>query len=513
MTVQAVTRTAGWEAPVRERDWRSGAGSDFALYLAGLLHRPGLTQFAGRQELSGQDEGWQETAGKEVDAVRPGGAGRGKAATMPEDRAGHKVRETGPEGAGEDRTPSGVKSRQGENQSVALKQEEAPAGQQGAKKAAGDPVASGDPDAAAGKASAATARAGNSHRSNMPAGNGAPAGEVNLLSKEGPGILFPGRKAAGSEAVTGKFAASAATAAQGKKVAALAAGEGAAVLAAAGTSGVAGEEASLAPEGVLMARGDGAPDYGSKIEAARGSKVPGSREGFPQPQGITEGQGQVKGGGESFARAAGDWAGAPGVQDAFNPANRDPGRSPAGGQRGTGTAGGPGIAGNDSIGAGQGSFPALFPGNGQQAGGVVLPVSNLPGVLATIMASARMSRSGSQQELEIQLQPESLGNMKLKATLEGGRLVLHLLVENSEAARALQAAVPEMRQAVAQQGLRLDQVQVQVGGEGPGSGSQAGDSGEQSRGSPGWYRGMPGWAGHEEKETVSASWYRLDYLA
>ncbi|MBC7325535.1 MAG: flagellar hook-length control protein FliK, partial [Moorella sp. (in: Bacteria)] len=98
-------------------------------------------------------------------------------------------------------------------------------------------------------------------------------------------------------------------------------------------------------------------------------------------------------------------------------------------------------------------------------------------------------------------------------SLEGGRLVLHLLVENLEAARALQLAVPEMRQAVAGQGLRLEQVQVQVGSGGQSHDYPAGDRGEYRQGSPEWQRGaLPG-DGHQGRETAYSTWYRLDYLA
>jgi flagellar hook-length control protein FliK len=166
------------------------------------------------------------------------------------------------------------------------------------------------------------------------------------------------------------------------------------------------------------------------------------------------------------------------------------------------------------VASGQADASVIFPAPGSQPGGAALPLSNTTEVVAAVVAAARMSRSGSQQELEIQLQPENLGHLKLRATLEGGRLVLHLLVENSDAARALQVAVPEMRQAAAGQGLRLEQVQVQVNSEGPGSGHQAGGRGEQQQGSPGWQRGTRAWSsGPEGIDAAAATWYRLDYLA
>ncbi|MEW8957616.1 MAG: flagellar hook-length control protein FliK [Moorella sp. (in: firmicutes)] len=482
MTVQAMAKIAGREPVVRERDWRRGAGNDFALYLAGLLHQAGFAQPATSRNGSNQGVERQETAGEEVDAVKSGGSGRGKAAAGPDNRAGRQVGAAGLGGAGEDLTPSRVKARQGENQDAAVKPGEALDAEQGAEEPAGKAAG------AAGKAAAPATKPHKFRLGGMPWDNGAPPGDVNILRQEEPGTLFAGRKAASPEAVTGRDAVPAAVAVQGKKGAAVAAGEGAAVLR---------DEASLAPEGVLMARIASVPGHGLEVDPAPGLKVAGSKTGLLP--GVPEDPGQDKGSGELFARDAGDRAGAPGgredvfpvrngalartaagssqaglttAKNILNSTEPGPGMNHTGGQREPGTVGGAGITGNDSIVTGQGSFPTVFLGTDWQAGGMVLPVSNLPEVMTVIMASARMSRSGSQQELEIQLWPENLGNMKLKAVLEGGRLVVHLLVENSEAARTLQAAVPEMRQAVAQQGLRLDQVQMQVGDSAKGTAQQ-----------------------------------------
>ncbi|WP_338825247.1 hypothetical protein MHOCP_07790 [Moorella humiferrea] len=137
---------------------------------------------------------------------------------------------------------------------------------------------------------------------------------------------------------------------------------------------------------------------------------------------------------------------------------------------------------------------------------------NLPEITSAVLEAARVARATGRQELEIRLQPENLGHMKLTASLMEGRLVVHFLVENREAARILQAAVPEMRQTLVQQGFHLDQVQVQVGGEGSG-GSQAWEQGAREWGPrrpPGRTPVPPG--GGEAGISVG-SWHRFDYLA
>jgi len=172
---------------------------------------------------------------------------------------------------------------------------------------------------------------------------------------------------------------------------------------------------------------------------------------------------------------------------------------------------GSGATGNGQAPAGQVSFAAVLGSNNLPANGPAAGVNNLPEVIASALTAARLARTGSQRELELQLQPENLGSLKLRASLEGGRMILHLLVESSEAARALQAAVPEMRQAVAGQGLRLDQVQVQVGGDGQAGDHQNGSSGGYHRGS-GRQQQSPLWPEAAVTRDATGN-YRLNYLA
>ncbi|MGI6285497.1 flagellar hook-length control protein FliK [Neomoorella humiferrea] len=144
---------------------------------------------------------------------------------------------------------------------------------------------------------------------------------------------------------------------------------------------------------------------------------------------------------------------------------------------------------------------------------VSLPLlRNLPEITGAVLEAARVARATGRQELEIRLQPENLGHMKLTASIMDGRLVVHFLVENREAARILQAAVPDMRQTLAQQGFHLDQVYVQVGGEGSG-GSQAWEQGAREWGPRRPLGRTPVPPGGGEAGISVGSWHRFDYLA
>ncbi|MDK2820373.1 MAG: flagellar hook-length control protein FliK [Clostridia bacterium] len=155
-------------------------------------------------------------------------------------------------------------------------------------------------------------------------------------------------------------------------------------------------------------------------------------------------------------------------------------------------------------------FSSLLPQDNSQLGGT--GISNIPSLITNVLETARLVRTGGQQEIQIKLQPETLGNLKLRATVEGNNLTLHLLVESTEAAKALQVAIPELRQAVYQQGLNLDQVQVQVGSEGSSENNQTGDFNKNRQGQN-LHGQVADWMNYDENEPGSSTWYNLNYLA
>ena len=237
-------------------------------------------------------------------------------------------------------------------------------------------------------------------------------------------------------------------------------------------------------------------DANSMEIADRSAGMPFIPDNRQAPPGSGEGKPPVRGPVPGNSLLAGD----------YNPANTGPSNRGPASETLTGTSG-------SSSPVGPAAFTGIMGGNSQQAGNQVAQINNLPQVFATILSTARLAAIGSRQELELQLQPENLGKLKLRALLDGGRLTLQLLVESSEAARALQAAVPEMRQAAAVQGLRLDQVQVQVSGDGQGGSRHQADSQGEYRQDAGWQRRSFGWPGSPDSREGTINRYRLDYLA
>ena len=80
-----------------------------------------------------------------------------------------------------------------------------------------------------------------------------------------------------------------------------------------------------------------------------------------------------------------------------------------------------------------------------------------------IIQSGKLKLLGEKQEIEIQLKPEYLGKLALKVTAENGVLTARFLVENHQVSRMLDQNLANIRQTLAEQGISLEQVQVEVG--------------------------------------------------
>lgn len=366
-------------------------------------------------------------------------------------------------------------------------------GKQGSREAPGTPTAVGHQPELPGKTAAG--KTGLDGQSPPPAAGAGQLGEQqSIAGSMAKNVLNPA-SAKGEEArVPGATAKADAEAGQ----AALAAGQGASTVTAdvaqAGNK-MAGSSGNTGSPGIAANPGDT-----GKVDPTPGTQplIPGSQPVMKDgplavPRLVNQGAGVIAG----QAGTAGS-AGNRGSASYQEPGVILPGN----GSGATGNAQGP---------VGPVSFAAVLGIHNLPASDPAAGVNNLPEVIASALTAARLSRTGSQRELDLQLQPENLGSLKLRASLEGGRMILHLLVESSEAARAIQAAVPEMRQAVAGQGLRLDQVQVQVGGDG-----QAGDN--QNGGNGGYHRGdgrqpqAPLWPEAAVARDATGN-YRLNYLA
>lgn len=139
-------------------------------------------------------------------------------------------------------------------------------------------------------------------------------------------------------------------------------------------------------------------------------------------------------------------------------------------------------------------------------------MGNLEELMSRLVAMARWQGHPGHYELELKLKPETLGKLRVHAVLVEDRLSLHLMVETSEAGRALQAALPELKQGLQTYGLKLEQVHVQVGTGQPGGEGRGGQEKGLRWGAP----VGPLLEVKNEEDTLPvapARNYRLDYLA
>lgn len=180
------------------------------------------------------------------------------------------------------------------------------------------------------------------------------------------------------------------------------------------------------------------------------------------------------GGATSLVGRAGDPRGleAPAVPLAAGSAERGGGGSATGG--GPVEAGAPG--GLDTLGA-RGSdgttapeHPAGTPGS-ERAGAV--PVA------AQVVARLRGIRPGSRQELSLRLEPPELGRLRIDAVLERSGLNLHIRADREVTCQLLEQALPRLRESLAEHGMGLTRVVVDL---------DLGACGHQPGGGPG---GLP----------------------
>jgi len=90
-------------------------------------------------------------------------------------------------------------------------------------------------------------------------------------------------------------------------------------------------------------------------------------------------------------------------------------------------------------------------------------------IIDQIAGHASLSRSGGETHLRVQLQPESLGQVTLRVSLAaGGSLHGSVTVSHPVVRDALLGALPELRQSLAEQGVRVESFTVSVGADGSG---------------------------------------------
>lgn len=124
-------------------------------------------------------------------------------------------------------------------------------------------------------------------------------------------------------------------------------------------------------------------------------------------------------------------------------------------------------------------FPVVHfgPGTGggtRQSEAPAVPVKEVPAVFQRLVQEARLVEGHGRQEIMLQLEPEKLGRVHLTVLHQGGTVSARFEVENALARDALQAGLVELRQDLAAHGLRVEELQVLVGQNGPGGGTGMG---------------------------------------
>ncbi|EGO63152.1 flagellar hook-length control protein FliK [Acetonema longum] len=91
------------------------------------------------------------------------------------------------------------------------------------------------------------------------------------------------------------------------------------------------------------------------------------------------------------------------------------------------------------------------------------PLNDPDNVVAQIVENARLISRQANTEMVIRLKPEHLGDMTLKVTVEGGVVSAAFHSNNSEVRSVIEASLPQLKQELSNQGLKVDNVGVYAG--------------------------------------------------
>ncbi len=95
-------------------------------------------------------------------------------------------------------------------------------------------------------------------------------------------------------------------------------------------------------------------------------------------------------------------------------------------------------------------------------------------VVNQVLERLSLERAGEQSRIVIRLHPEELGEVKLSLVLEKDQLRAQLLTRNTQVQEVLEKHLPKLHEALDKQGLKLEDIQVEVdSGRNPGQESFA----------------------------------------
>lgn len=106
------------------------------------------------------------------------------------------------------------------------------------------------------------------------------------------------------------------------------------------------------------------------------------------------------------------------------------------------------------------------------------------GVINQIVASANLAVNNNNASMSIQLKPEWLGDLKLVVDVEQGVVNAHFITQNQVTASLIQARLPELKQALNDQGISWQHLSVSSGagqGNNQGASSQSQQNMSQSQ--------------------------------
>ncbi len=83
-----------------------------------------------------------------------------------------------------------------------------------------------------------------------------------------------------------------------------------------------------------------------------------------------------------------------------------------------------------------------------------------------IIERAKVMATGGLHEMEVNLQPEHLGKLQLKISMENQVVTAHFLAESERVKEIIETNLNQLRQKLYEAGLQIDQLQVNLGGQG-----------------------------------------------
>ena len=121
-------------------------------------------------------------------------------------------------------------------------------------------------------------------------------------------------------------------------------------------------------------------------------------------------------------------------------------------------------------------------------------------ILDQVIGRMTVDRNHEANRMSIKLQPEELGRIEIDLTVEQGRIKAQIVAQNQQVQEVLERHLPRLREALEQQGLKLDQLQVSVdaqAGDGRGFSQQHRQTGSHARS---WFSAQPSAPAVEREE-------------